>query len=92
MTGTVLLSPTLASDNVTKRTVTVTIAGVALPPIDATSVAATFPCNPGDVGTVIDVDTNAVGDSLPSPTFAFAVPVAPLVPTQPTVVSVTFAP
>jgi hypothetical protein len=91
MTATVALSNTLLSDNVTKRTVTVVINGTALPPIDATNSAATFPVSPGDVGTVTDTDFNAAGPSVPSPLFPFAVPAAPTVPVQPTVLGVTFA-
>lgn len=90
MTGTVQLSPVVAADNDLTRTVTVTINGTALPPIDATTSPAVFTCAPGDLITVTDIDTNSVGASPVSPVFSVTAP--PLsVPVQPTVMGVTFA-
>lgn len=91
LTGTVLLSNPVASDQLTARSVTVTVNGTALSPIDATSAPATFACNNGDLITVVATDTNAAGNSAPSAVFTITAPAAEGVPATPTVLGVTFA-
>ena len=60
-----------------------------------TNPATTFTCNPGDVISGTDVDTNAQGDSAPSPVFTATAPTTPPtpgVPTTPTITGITFTP
>ncbi len=92
MTGTVQLSPLVPADNVTSRQVVVTVNGTALPAIEAIATPATFSCAVGDAITVIDTDINSVGSSTPSGVFSITASVPASVPTQPSVLGVTFAP
>ncbi len=90
MTGTVSLSPLIASDHVSSRQVVVSINGTALPPIEAISTDAQFTCADGDAIIVVDTDINAAGstDSDPFSTTA-TLPLSP--PAKPTVLGVTFS-
>ncbi len=91
MTGIVELSALVPGDNVFSRLVTVTVNGVALPPIEAIDTQAMFPCNDGDLIVVVDVDANSAGSSSPSDPFSITAHLPISVPAQPQVLSVTFA-
>ncbi len=90
MTGTVTLSPLVATDHVSSRMVVVTLNGTELPPIEAITNAAQFTCSDGDTGTVTDKDINAAGDTTSDPfPFTATLPLQP--PTKPAVLGVTFS-
>ena len=90
MTGTVALSPVLATDHVTSRQVVVTINGTALPPIEAITNPAQFTANAGDVCVIVDTDINTAGSTASDPfTVTAALPLQP--PTKPSITGVTFA-
>jgi hypothetical protein len=91
LTGTVQLSPVVATDYDLHRSVTITVNGVALPVIDAVSGPATFSCNPGDLITAVATDINAVGASPASAVFSVTAAGTPTaVPATPSVVGVNF--
>ncbi len=90
MTGTVSLSPLVASDHVSSRQVVVSVNGTELPPIEALDTPAQFTCADGDVIIVVDTDVNAAGSTASDPFNTTAtLPLAP--PTKPSVLGVTFS-
>lgn len=90
VTGTVSLSPVVATDHVSSRQVVVTVNGVALPPIEAVTTPAQFTCADGDSIIVVDTDVNAAGSTSSAPFATMAtLPLQP--PTAPSVLGVTFA-
>ena len=92
MTGTVTLPPGFPSDLLTHRDVTVTLNGVALPMLDAINGPVTFSCNPGDTGSVVNVDINAAGPAPASAPVVFVVPTLQSPPAASGVPVVTFGP
>ncbi len=90
MTGTVSLSPLVASDHVSSRQVVVSVNGTELPPIEALDTPAQFTCSDGDTIIVVDTDVNAAGSTASDPFNTTAtLPLAP--PTKPSVLGVTFS-
>ncbi len=96
MTGTVTLSPLVATNHVTSRQVVVTIQPadttqppVTLPGIEAITNPAQFTANEGDSCSIVDTDINAAG-STASPAFVIVATLPLTAPTQPSVLSVAF--
>lgn len=91
MTGTVALTPLIANDHVTNRTVVITINGTVQPPIDATTNPAQFQCADQDAVSGVVTDSNAGGSTVGDPfTITASLPVQP--PTKPGITGITFSP
>ncbi len=97
VTGIVVPSPAVASDQDTDLSILVALNGNPAIILDAGAPpgnTVTFPCNAGDTGVLTQVDVNIVGPSIASVALAFTVPkivVPPTnVPTQPGVPTITF--
>lgn len=94
MTGIVTASPGVSSDQDLQLLITVTLDGTAMAPLDATAGPVKFPCSPGQVYQIFQVDVNAIGASPQSAVVTGTVPTIVIpptaVPAQPGVPTVTF--
>lgn len=92
--GTLTIDPAVPADNVTARSASVILDGAPAILVDLTAGPNTFPCLVGQAYSIIDIDSNAIGASLPSNVLTGTVSVTgPVgtVPTTPTGLSVSFA-
>jgi hypothetical protein len=85
MTGIWTPNPPQPSDNVTSQIGNLTLAGVTSQLNALNPGTASFPCTAGQTYSIVEIDVNANGDSLPGPALTGVVPTIPTtgVPTTP---------